>query len=281
MKYFYIIANYNKEYAKETEKQIRTYLQERGAVCWSNVPREGYSGDGRTRKEDIPEKTQCLISIGGDGTLIRAARNLAGLNIPILGVNRGHLGYLNQVNRDDDLEPALDQLLEDRFQIEERMMLSGEAWKGDSLAMKDIALNEIALIRKSVLNALRFLVYVNGQYLSRYSADGIIVSTPTGSTAYNMSAGGPLVAPGARMMIMTPICSHELNARSIVLEPKDQIQIEVFGDGQVASFDGDTFVELEEGDRLVIRRSSVVTPMIRLREISFMQNLSNHMSGRI
>ena len=105
----------------------------------------GYSG-----------KTQCLISIGGDGTLIRAARNLAGLNIPILGVNRGHLGYLNQVNRDDDLEPALDQLLEDRFQIEERMMLSGEAWKGDSLAMKDIALNEIALIRKSVLNALRF-----------------------------------------------------------------------------------------------------------------------------
>ena len=281
MKYFYIIANYNKEYAKETEKQIRTYLQERGAVCWSNVPREDCSGDGRTRKEDIPEKTQCLISIGGDGTLIRAARNLAGLNIPILGVNRGHLGYLNQVNRDDDLEPALDQLLEDRFQIEERMMLCGEAWKGDSRAMKDIALNEIALIRKSVLNALRFLVYVNGQYLSRYSADGIIVSTPTGSTAYNMSAGGPLVAPGARMMIMTPICSHELNARSIVLEPKDQIQIEVFGDGQVASFDGDTFVELEEGDRLVIRRSSVVTPMIRLREISFMQNLSNHMSGRI
>ena len=127
-----------------------------GELCWSNVPREDCSGDGRTRKEDIPEKTQCLISIGGDGTLIRAARNLAGLNIPILGVNRGHLGYLNQVNRDDDLEPALDQLLEDRFQIEERMMLCGEAWKGDSLAMKDIALNEIALIRKSVLNALRF-----------------------------------------------------------------------------------------------------------------------------
>lgn len=89
------------------------------------------------------------------------------------------------------------------------------------------------------------------------------------------------MAPGARMMIMTPICSHELNARSIVLEPEDQIQIEMFGDGQVASFDGDTFVELEEGDRLIIRRSSVVTPMIRLKEISFMQNLSNHLSGRI
>lgn len=281
MKYFYIIANYNKEYAEETEKQIRSYLKERGAVCWSNSGHRDGPGDCRTRKEDIPKEAQCLISIGGDGTLIRAARNLAGLNIPILGVNRGHLGYLNQVNRDDELEPVLDQLLEDRFQVEERMMVCGEAWKKGSLAMKDIALNEIALIRKSVLSALRFLVYVNGQYLSRYSADGIIVSTPTGSTAYNMSAGGPLVAPGARMMIMTPICSHELNARSIVLEPEDQIQIEVFGDGQAASFDGDTFVELEEGDRLVIRRSSVVTPMIRLKEISFMQNLSNHMSGRI
>ena len=280
MKYFYIIANYNKEYAQETEKQIRTYLERRGAVCRSNGD-EDRSGDCRTKKEDIPPQTQCIISIGGDGTLIRAARNLAGLNIPILGVNRGHLGYLNQVNRDDELEPVLAQLLEDRYQVEERMMLCGEAWKKGSMVMKDIALNEIALIRKSVLNALRFFVYVNGQYLSRYSADGIIVSTPTGSTAYNMSAGGPLVAPGARLMIMTPICSHELNARSIVLEPDDQIQIEMFGDGQVASFDGDTFVELEEGDRLIIRRSSVVTPMIRLKEISFMQNLSNHLSGRI
>ena len=147
--------------------------------------------------------------------------------------------------------------------------------------MKDVALNEIALIRKSVLKALRFQVYVNGEYLSRYSADGIILSTPTGSTAYNMSAGGPLVAPGARMMIMTPICSHELNARSIVLEPEDEVRIEVYGDGQVAAFDGDTFVELGEGDQLVIRRSAIVTPMIRLKQISFMQNLSNHMSGRI
>ncbi len=280
MKYFYIIANYNKKYAQETEQQIREFLESRGAVCLTG-PKAGGTPESGVLKDQIPVKTQCLISIGGDGTLIRAARSLAGCNVPILGVNRGHLGYLNQVNRDDELEPVLRQLLDDRFQVEERMMLSGEAWKKGELVMRDIALNEIALIRKSTLNALRFQVNVNGQYLSRYSADGIIVATPTGSTAYNMSAGGPLVAPGARMMIMTPICSHELNARSIVLEPGDQIEIEVFGDGQAAAFDGDSFVELEEGDRLVIRRSQVVTPMIRLKEISFMQNLSNHMSGRI
>ena len=281
MKYFYIVANYEKEYARETEKQIVSFLKERGAVCRTQSEGADSAGSRRTARADVPKETQCLITIGGDGTLIRAARDLAGMNIPILGVNRGHLGYLNQVNRDDALEPVLSMLLEDRHQVEERMMLSGEARRGSQVLMKDVALNEIALSRKSVLKALRFQVYVNGEYLSRYSADGIILSTPTGSTAYNMSAGGPLVAPGARMMIMTPICSHELNARSIVLEPEDEVRIEVYGDGQVAAFDGDTFVELGEGDQLVIRRSAIVTPMIRLKQISFMQNLSNHMSGRI
>ena len=281
MEYFYIVANYEKEYARETERQIRAFLESKGAVCRSQQPGADSAGSRRTDRSEVPTETQCLITIGGDGTLIRAARDLAGSNIPILGVNRGHLGYLNQVNREDALEPVLNMLLEDRYQVESRMMLSGKAIRGGTVLMKDIALNEIALIRKSVLKALRFQVYVNGEYLSRYSADGIIVSTPTGSTAYNMSAGGPLVAPGARMIIMTPICSHELNARSIVLEPEDEVRIEVSGDGQVAAFDGDTFVELGEGDQLVISRSAVITPMIRLRQISFMQNLSNHMSGRI
>ena len=102
---------------------------------------------------------------------------------------------------------------------------------------------------------LRYSVYVNDEYLNEYAADGVLVATPTGSTAYNLSAGGPVIAPGARMMVLTPICSHSLNARSIVLAPEDRVRIKVLNSGQVVSFDGDTSMELKAGDCIDIRCS--------------------------
>ena len=119
MKYFYIIANYNKEYAREAEREITEYLQKRGAVC--------------TVQGLVPEDTQCVITIGGDGTLIQAARDLAGRGLPLLGVNRGHLGYLNQVSRQEDITWAMDSLLEDKYQLERRMMIQGRAFRDGEL----------------------------------------------------------------------------------------------------------------------------------------------------
>ncbi len=127
MNCFYIIANYNKEYVREARDQILTYLESpMRAVCFS-------SGT-------VPKEVQCVITIGGDGTLIQTARDLAGVNIPLLGVNRGHLGYLNQVSREEDIAWAMDALLEDKYQLERRMMITGKALRGGELLLEDIAL---------------------------------------------------------------------------------------------------------------------------------------------
>lgn len=279
MKYFYVIANLGKDYAAETKDAILDYLNRRGARC---LVQPALSGEeGHVSREAVPQDTQCVITIGGDGTFIRAARELAGLNIPMLGINRGNLGFLNQVSRREDITPVLDALLEDRYQVEERMMLMGRVFRQGELLMEDVALNEIAMTRKSLLKALRFNVSVNGELLSSYAADGILVSTPTGSTAYNLSAGGPVVAPGAKMIILTPICSHQLSARSIVLEHTDEIRLDLLSSGgQVVAFDGDTYAELEQGDSIWIRRSPLCTRMIKLKQVSFMQNLSSHLMSQ-
>ena len=278
MRHFYIIANLDKEYAKDAQAFIKTYLEAKGAVCRFQRADNKEGGGAHTRAEEVPEDTECVITIGGDGTLIQAARDLAGRNIPMVGVNRGHLGYLNQVSRQEDMAPVMDALLEDRYHLERRMMIKGAVCHEGKTVLEDIALNEIAVTRLVPLKVLRYNVYVNDEYLNEYAADGVLVATPTGSTAYNLSAGGPVIAPAARMMVLTPICSHSLNARSIVLAPEDKIRIRLLNKGQVVSFDGDTFMELAEGDSIWIEGSQMQTVMVKLRQISFMQNLSNHLA---
>ncbi len=273
MRHFYIIANLDKEYVREARGFIRDYLEERGAVCL--FPEQG--APPRRLQDQVPPDTDCVITIGGDGTLIQAARDLAGRSIPMVGVNRGHLGFLNQISRQEDIAPVMDALLEERYQLERRMMICGSVWRKEHLLLEDIALNEITVTRKTALRVLRYSVYVNGEYLNEYSADGVLVATPTGSTAYNLSAGGPVIAPGGHMMVLTPICSHSLNARSLVVAPEDQIEICVLGSGQVVFFDGDTSMELEAGDRVCVKRSQLETVLVKLKQVSFMQNLSNHL----
>lgn len=279
MKYFYIIANLDKEYVREAEIFIKKYLEAEGANCVLHSTAGSGQEYAHIDAQQVPENTECVITIGGDGTLIQAARDLAGRNIPMLGINRGHLGYLNQVSRQEDMAPVMDALLDERYQLERRMMIRGAAWREDQQLLADIALNEIAVTRRDPLKVLRYSVYVNEEYLNEYAADGVLVATPTGSTAYNLSAGGPVIAPGAKMMVLTPICSHSLNARSIVLAPEDQIRIKLLNSGQVVSFDGDTSMELKAGDVIDIGCSGLQTVMVKVKQISFMQNLSNHLGG--
>lgn len=277
MKHFYIIANYDKAYAREAQESVCRYLRSRGAFCsFQSQSEQGLAKEERAAL--VPPQTECVITVGGDGTLIQAARDLAGRGIPMLGINRGHLGFLNQVSGEEELGPALEALLEGRFQLERRMMLRGRVLRAGSELLADIALNEIAITRSDRLKVVRFSVYVDGEYLSEYAADGVLVATPTGSTAYNLSAGGPIVAPGTRMLLLTPICCHGLNARSVVLGPDDTVELRLSGDGQGVSFDGDTFIELLEGDRVEICRAQMDTVLIKLKQISFMQNLSNHLT---
>lgn len=281
MKHFYIIMNPDKDGARETAGNICDYLTSRGASCRIRGGRpkdRDNHGDGR----DVPEETECVITLGGDGTLIQAARDLAGRSIPMLGINRGTLGYLTQLSRTEEIEPVLSALLSGDYKLEERMMLDGCAYRDGKAFYQDIALNEIVMTRSQHFQMLRFKVYVNEEFFNEYHADGLIAATPTGSTAYNLSAGGPIIVPDSRMMVLTPICSHALNARSIVLSSDDRIRVEMMGQEGVchaAVFDGDTVAELYPGDFIEIRRSEIRTTLVKLKNISFLDNLRNKMAG--
>ncbi len=276
MRHFYVVANPHKPGTQETAKEIAHYLTAHGAVC------AGMSDgkEARPPARQIPPETECVITLGGDGTLIQAARDLVERRLPLVGVNMGTLGYLTQISRGEALAPMLDALIADNFRLEERMMLEGEV-TGGGRRVTGIALNEIVLSRKAGMQPLRFALYVNGQYLNEYTADGMIVATPTGSTAYNLSAGGPIVTPEAELMVLTPICSHSLNSRSIVLSHQDTVSIRIRqqeGQSQMVVFDGDQAVELADDETLTIRRSKNGTSLIRLKDISFLDNLRNKMS---
>lgn len=281
MKHFYLIANPLKAGTREAEAQIKRYLRQQGAFCQSGpqTQNEG-SGNYFTDEAAIPPQTQCVITLGGDGTLIQAARDLVGRSLPLIGVNMGNLGYLTQVGRGESVIPMLDALLHDQFRLEKRMMLSGTI-SGSGSRQQSTALNDIVLTRKSVLRVLRFQVYVNGELLNEYCADGMIVSTPTGSTAYNLSAGGPIVSPKAELIILTPVCAHSVYAKSIVLPAGDHIQIRAVRQDeqeQTAVFDGDKVIDLTGEQVLNIEKSERYTTLIQIRGGSFLDNLRNRMA---
>ena len=202
--------------------------------------------------------------------------------IPMLGINLGTLGFLAEVDR-MSVYQALDQIMADDYEIEERMMFTGTVWRGDTIIGRDVALNDIVICREGPLRVVRFKNYVNDVYLNSYNADGIIISTPTGSTGYSLSCGGPIVAPNGAMTLMTPIAPHTLNTRSIIFPAEDVITVEL-GKGRrqdtekgLASFDGDTVIPMVTGDRIVIQRASVSSRILKLNHLSFVEVLRQKM----
>ena len=279
MKHFYLIVNKEKENAEKGAEMIAEYLSRQRCEClWDQEPpdtSEYRYTDGRK----VPQETECVIVLGGDGTLIQASRDLAGRNLPLFGVNMGHLGYLTQICCERDILTAMDDLLADRYRLEHRMMLQGRVISDGRTVAEDIALNDIILGRIG-LHTLKYDLYVNGEFFNEYTADGMIMATPTGSTAYNLSAGGPIAAPESDLIIMTPICPHTLNSRSIVLSSENRIMLKVTGGEdreQFLSFDGDTVVKLRRGDRIEVERSEITTTLVQLSQVSFLENIRKKM----
>ncbi len=273
MKHFFIIVNMKKRLAEKTSNAIREFLKD----CGKETSCKIWDGP-RQKKYELPEGTDCIITIGGDGTLIQAVRATMGSGVPVIGFNRGHLGYLTQLSKGKDIAPAMKRLLEDDYSIEERMMLKARVYRNGKCIYKDVALNEVLLSRYDSLRTIHFKVYVNETCLNDYGADGLIVATPTGSTAYSLSAGGPIAEPEAKMMIMTPICSHTINSRSIIFSPEDTIRIVPEGANQIVACDGDAPVELKKGDEVVVKRSRHSARLVRLSEESFLETLRDKMT---
>jgi len=292
MEHFFVITNRPKDENLEITNFIIDYFEKHGRTC-SYVCLENI-GEGAAFDDPNPlridERTECILVIGGDGTLLQAARNTLNLDIPLIGINYGTLGFLAEVEK-SNLEEALGALLFENLEIEERMMLSGRILRGsdeetlpDDRCGKDCALNDIVLTRPGSLKILNFDIYVNGQYLNHYCADGVIVSTPTGSTGYNMSAGGPIVEPKAELLLITPICPHTLNNRSIILSAADQVEVRipVGKDGKPqaveVNFDGNHREILTTGDRVQIGKAEKVTKFVRINQVSFLEVLHKKMS---
>lgn len=284
MNKFYIITNHQKDDELTMTKTIQDYLFKNGKECiiQENTTEKLSSNYMFTNAELIPDDVDCIMVLGGDGTLIQAARDVADKSIPLLGVNLGTLGYLTEIEK-QNIFPALDKLINDDYYIEKRLMLKGEVFKNKLSVMKNRALNDIVINRDGSLRIIDYDIYVNGEYLVSYSADGIIISTPTGSTGYNLSAGGPIVDPKADILTLTPICSHTLNSKSIVLSASDKVVVKI-GPGRktvletaVATFDGDTRVNMVTGDYIQITRSTKRTQIIKLSKISFLEALRNKM----
>lgn len=276
MERFYIITNRSKDKNNEVTMQIKAYLEEKGKTCLLCQKDE----EGNLLPGTVPEDIDCALVLGGDGTLIRAARQLRGHSIPLLGINLGTLGYLAEVEV-QNMQAAMDQLVSESPVIENRMMLKGFL-PGQR---EDIALNDIVVTRFDGIRIIHFNIYVNGELLNEYQADGVIISTPTGSTGYSLSAGGPIVEPNASMIVITPICSHALNTRSIILSDEDEIVIEITEgkNGCVEragiTFDGTEMTEIRTGDQVVIRKAEEETRFLKLSKISFLEILRRKMKG--
>lgn len=288
MNHFCIIYNHGKKDSKEQANYIRSYLTMRGCKCDIAKGEEHNRRGSSFRYTDpsqINENVECILVIGGDGTLLQAARDLHYNRIPMLGFNYGTLGYLAEVES-DGVEDALDCLISNRFTIEKRMLLNGTVIKQDNQIISDYALNDIVLARASGLEVVQFAIYVDGVLLYRYVADGIILATPTGSTAYNLSAGGPIVDPKAKNILLTPVSPHSLNSRSIVLDPFSQVVIEVqrqkgkkYVPTQVC-FDGNSSAKLEAGDRIKIEQANLTFDLIKINHVSFLEAVRRKMADR-
>ena len=282
MRHFYVIANYAKPHTLFCVQEIKEYLTAKGAECVIAGP--AASDNGRYHYTDtgrIPGDTQCVIVLGGDGTLIQAAHDLKCTSYPLIGINLGNLGYLSEVDQ-ENLFPSLDRLLMDDFFIEERMTLLGEIVRDGQIVCSDTALNDIVLTRLESMKMLRFSLYVNDQFITRYNADGIIVATPTGSTGYSISAGGPVVDPCMRLYVATPICAHMLSVRSAVLSSNKDIRIKLDGEygnaDAVVTADGDIQGYIKNADEVIITESEYDFELIKIGEQSFYDTLIKKLS---
>ncbi len=286
MKKFMVITNSAKDEGLALTQRIRDYIEKRGGLC---DIRERESKAGTVHKINMSEEpgVECVLVLGGDGTIVRAARDMTGTPIPMIGINLGTLGYLCEIE-EENVFSAIDRIMSNDYAIEDRIKLTGSVIKNGETAEAHMALNDIVIYRAGNLQIVSLDVYINGGFLCNYQADGLIVSTPTGSTAYSMSAGGPIVDPKARMTLITPVNAQAMTARSIVIPAEDEIRVEVaartrgkaHGDERVEiAFDGDNIAELTIGESIVIRKAPEVARFLKLSSLSFIERLQKKMDG--
>lgn len=274
-----LIVNRSKWRALQFAQEVTAYLTERDVEV--RVDRESAALMGRDDLACGDEelcRVQMLMTLGGDGTILLASHIAAPLGIPILGVHMGRFGFIAEAHP-DDLIPSLDPLLDGQFETEDRMMVHGEVVRGGETVFAGFGLNDVVVSKGASARMLRIETRLGGEQLATYPADGVIVATPTGSTAYSLSAGGPIVDPTIQALLVVPICPHTLAARPLVIPAGQTITFNIETDGGDVLCIADSYkvFPLADGDTVRVRRSEHVARLVKLGAATFYRKIRDRL----
>lgn len=262
MRTFALIPKRSQPEAIAMAEQVATWLQGRGraVVCERGGPVEGASP---LSSEDLARSADLVVVLGGDGTLLHAARLLGPREVPILGINMGTLGFMTEWTREQTFS-ALERILSGDFSVERRTRLAVTVDRGGETLLSAEVLNDAVINKNALARIAEVAAFVDGAPLTSFKADGVIVSTPTGSSAYSLAAGGPLVHPAVSTMLVTPICPHTLTQRPLLLPDDRTIELVLCSDGEMfVTLDGQSGRAIERDDRVTLRRSPTATLLVR------------------
>lgn len=269
--------------ALETLCRLTTWLNER-AITLVGLP--------EIEREQIEHQTGCAVEVlndaelakqvdlmlvlGGDGTMIATARMVGDSEVPVMGVNYGGLGYLAEFPI-EELFPALEAILTGQYKVQQRLMLSVELWRGEQLVTRNRVLNDVVVNKSALARIIEIEAYLNEQFVNLFRADGLIVATPTGSTAYNLSAGGPIIYPSMSAVVITPICPFTLSNRPIVVPDDSMIEVRLMTENEevALTLDGQVGFPLQAGDRAVIRKSKTSFNLVQPPNRNYFDVLRN------
>lgn len=274
-----IIVNHSTRAAEVDIDKVCAYIEEKGGSFHRLKVKSGSAElmENFTDITDLPKDADCVMVLGGDGTIIQAARELAETGVPILGVNLGTVGFLAEVEL-AYIYKAIDAVMAGKYKLEKRFMLKGSVIKDAKIVYEANALNDIVVARGNLVRAISTTVYIDGNPMSSLHGDGIIVTTPTGSTGYNLSAGGTIILPDAEVFGIHPICPHSLNSRGVITSSAAKIDIDVEWnkrsepDEAIVSFDGNKGIRLMPGDKVQIMKSELTVPFLRINDFNFFES---------
>lgn len=276
-----IVPNLSKDKELKTTKDIISWFSDKAVdIMLENSIAEKLECKGLGCDLDCLYSTSdIIIVLGGDGTILNIARQSSGYNVPLFGINLGHLGFLAEAEK-SDMYSALDKIIQGEYFVEKRMMLEAYIKEDETQLERFVALNDIVITRGNFSRMISYSIFINGSFVDLYSADGIVISSPTGSTAYSLSAGGPIVSPDVNVIIITPICPHTLHSRSIVVSGNDEVKVEICNNNTevMLTVDGQHGYLLKPGETVTIKSSQCITNLVKLKQRSFFDVLRRKMS---
>lgn len=277
-----IISNLSKDITGEYTKKVLHGILERSMIPLVSPSVYQLCQLGKILAEnEIYKQSDLILVLGGDGTILHSSRKAAEYQKPLLGINLGHLGFLAEAEM-VNLASILDALQSGNYKIDKRMMIEAKVIRGQQILKRAIALNDVIVSKGIYGRIIHLNLNINGEFVNYYAADGLLVSSPTGSTAYSLSAGGPIIDPDMECLLVTPVCPHTLNSRPIVTPASSLIEIESTDknrDIQV-TIDGQQIVNLAEGDRITIEKADQKTQLIRIAGYNFYRLLRNKLFSR-